>query len=417
VALLARALFAVWASRGAPTAAVVTDQFMYWFHGQNLAHGRGYVAYLRGTPTAYNPVGWPLMLAGVIGVTGWLGLDRYDVTAAVLLQLTLGVLVVWLVYLLAEAALGRRIALVAASFVALWPSQIAAVATFSIESSFTASYLAALLLLVRHDWSVGAPTHRRVAAFGVAIGLSAQIRPFSIPMLLGLGAALLVTGHGWRTALKSTGLAVGCALVVFVPWTIRNAVRMDAFVPSSTNLGDTMCMSRFPGSDGSFAFAGHEWCADPELPEVERNSANMRAALRFVRDHPGEEVQLVARRFARMMAHDHITLDEVVNNWGVTASSVERLPPLARLSDAYYLLMMGLATAGISVLVRDRRRSPGVVVLGCAALTLLVIPLGLWGAPRFHVPLLPLLSIAAATTVVQLVELVGPRWPLRRVRT
>jgi 4-amino-4-deoxy-L-arabinose transferase-like glycosyltransferase len=407
VAFLVRALFAAWASRGAPTALVITDQFMYWFHGQNLAHGRGYIAYLTRTPSAYNPVGWPLMLAGVFAVTGALGLDRYDVTAAVLLQMTLGVLIVWLVHQLAAAALGRRIALVAAWLVALWPSQIAAVATFSIESAFTASYLAALLILVKHDWSAGAPTTRRVICFGLAIGLSAQIRPFSMPMLLASGVALLVAGHGWRAALKGTAVAAACALVVFIPWTIRNAVQMDAFVPSSTNLGDTMCMSRFPGSDGSFAFAVHEWCADSTLPEVERNSANMRAALRFVRDHPGEEVRLVGRRFARMMAHDHITLDEVVNNWGVTASSRTHLPVLAWTADVYYWTMMALAVPGIAVLVRDRRRSPTVAVLGCAAITLLVIPLGLWGAPRFHVPLLPLLAIAAATTVVQLAAIVA----------
>lgn len=409
IAVLARVVFAAWASRGAPTAAVITDQFMYWFHGQNLAHGRGYVAYLRGTPTAYNPVGWPLMLAGVVAVTGWVGLDRYDVTAAVLLQLVLGVLIVWLVFLLADAALGRRIGLTAAFLVAVWPSQIATVATFSIENAFTASYLAALLVLVRHDWSAGSPSWRRVMAFGFAIGLSSQIRPFSLPMLLAVGVALLIAGHGWKAAVRCTAVAAGCALMVFVPWTIRNAAQMDAFVPSSTNLGDTMCMSRFPGSDASFAFAVHQWCADSTLPEVERNSANIRAALRFVRDHPGEEVQLIGRRFARMMAHDHITLDEVVNNWGITSSSRTRLPFLAWWSDVYYWSMMALAIPGVAVLARDRRGSPRVGVLACAAVTLLVIPLGLWGAPRFHVPLLPLLAIAAATTVVQLAALAHAR--------
>jgi hypothetical protein len=30
-----------------------------------------------------------------------------------------------------------------------------------------------------------------------------------------------------------------------------------------------------------------------------------------------------------------------------------------------------------------------------------LIPLGLWGALRFHIPLLPLLCIAAAATVVE----------------
>ena len=59
---------------------------------------------------------------------------------------------------------------------------------------------------------------------------------------------------------------------MMVPWTIRNAVRLDAFVPTSTNTGDTLCLDRFEGANGGFRWADHEGCADPELPEVELNS-------------------------------------------------------------------------------------------------------------------------------------------------
>lgn len=405
--MLLRGFFACWASRGAPDAVVVTDQFMYWFHGQNLANGRGYVAYLTNAPTAYNPPGWPMLLGATFAMTSAIGLGHYDVTAVVMLQITLSVLIVWLVYLLAEPTFGRRVGLAASAIVALWPSQIASVATFSVENAFTVSYLAALLLVVRADWSTGRLSNRRLVAFGLAIGISAQVRPFSLPLLLAVCGAALLARSSWRVALRSMGISMVCALFVFVPWTIRNAVQMDAFVPSSTNLGDTLCMSRFPGSDGSFSFASHPWCADPTLPEVARNSANVRAALRFVVENPAEEVRLVARRFARMMAHDHVTLDEVVNNWGVKESSRSTLPVFAWASDAYYWLVLAAALLGVLSIRGKVRQSPRAPILMWASFVLLVIPLGLWGAPRFHVPFLPLLAIFAAC---------GLEWLTQRLR-
>ena len=41
-------------------------------------------------------------------------------------------------------------------------------------------------------------------------------------------------------------------VVVVVPWTIRNAVELHAFVPLSTGVGPTMCPSRNPEATGGF---------------------------------------------------------------------------------------------------------------------------------------------------------------------
>jgi 4-amino-4-deoxy-L-arabinose transferase-like glycosyltransferase len=401
VAFLVRVVVLLWGSRGAPDQAIMGDQYQYWRIGQDIAAGRGYRAYLSDRYSAYYPVGWPLIIAGTTKAVDVVGLDRFAATGVALVQLALGVAIVWFVYLLAEAAVDRRTALVAAALVALFPSLVFSVATFSVESAFMAGYLGSLVIIVRHPWSEGAPSTRRTVAFGLAIGFAAQVRPFALPMLLGIGVAALVAGLGWRTALRAVGIALGCALIVFIPWTIRNAARLDAFVPSSTNLGDTMCMSRFPGSDASFHWADHEYCADPLLPEVERNGANVRAALRFVRDHPSEEVRLVGARFQRMWGSDTVTLDEVTSNWGIAVPSTERLPALAFLTDAYYWSIIVLGVPGIVLLALRRPNPPALSVLAVAGATLQLIPLGLWGALRFHIPLLPLLCIAAAATVVE----------------
>ena len=90
-----------------------------------------------------------------------------------------------------------------------------------------------------------------------------MVRPFSVWMLLGLALAVLATGAGWRRAAVAVAWPVGVLVLVFVPWTIRNAVEMDGFVVSSTNMGDTLCLDRNLDATGRFRWADHDGCVDP----------------------------------------------------------------------------------------------------------------------------------------------------------
>src|SRR5205823_5136260 len=94
-------------------------------------------------------------------------------------------------------------------------------------------------------------------------------------------------------------------LVMFVPWTIRNEVRMHAFIPTSTNTGDTLCLDRNMTAQGGFRFADHDGCVDPNLPEVPRNSGNTRKAIEFVTHHPAREALQIVRRAKLMFNGDH----------------------------------------------------------------------------------------------------------------
>src|SRR6266700_6118479 len=104
------------------------------------------------------------------------------------------------------------------------------------ESVYVLLVTAALLLAYR---AADAPSPLRFAALGVVIGLSALTRAeglffavvLVIPLVIGLRS--LATK---RRALLAV-IAIGTAILVVVPWTIRNAVRLHAFVPISNNIG------------------------------------------------------------------------------------------------------------------------------------------------------------------------------------
>ena len=184
----------------------------------------------------------------------------------------LSVAIVACTFVIARRLGGARVGLIAAGIMAGFPNLIYQVTTVQVETTFIALTLAALAIAVDHDWSSGPPGTARLVAFGAVLAVSAEVRPFSTPMLIGLALAIAATGVGWRHTLRLTAVPVLVVVAIFTPWTIRNAVELDAFIPSSTNMGDTLCLDRNMEATGDFRFAAHDGCADPSLLEAERNA-------------------------------------------------------------------------------------------------------------------------------------------------
>jgi 4-amino-4-deoxy-L-arabinose transferase-like glycosyltransferase len=387
------------------------DQYGYVRYGREIAAGEGYVSYTAGTPTAYYPIGYPALLAAVFWTAARMPFTVDLPNAVALLHALLGTWVVVAVWSLGRRALGTGAALLAAGVVALHPDLIAYTASYALETAFLGFGLGALGVLAGHDWEVGAPSRNRLLAFGGVLAIATIIRPFALPFVGALVVAVLLTGAGWRRAATSAGWTLLVVGLVLAPWTVRNWVQLDAFVPISTNLGDTACMARFVGSDGGFAWASHEWCAEPTLPDVERSSENLHLALEFVKEHPGEEVRLIGRRLARMFEHGHSGVFEAANSGrGPMDTGLRRT--VADLSDGWLVGTLLLGVPGL-VLVAGRRwrEHPGRALIVLPALALFVIPLGLWGNPRFAMPLAPFLALGVGASVAAVTGALRSRRP------
>lgn len=400
VAAVLRVGWALWATPVPRSLVENGDAYSYYFLGQQLAEGSGYLNVATGEPTAYYPIGYPAFLAAVFWVVRHTPLPDDLALAAALAQAVLGTLSVGLVFLIARRTLGPRPALVAAAVTAIFPSLVIYTATLQLETVFTFLTLAAVAILVLHDWS-GPPSLRRLLAFGAVLGLSALVRPFSIPFLAGLLVAVLLAGFGWRRALSSVGVAVGAFAVVVAPWLIRNALVMDAPV-FSTNLGDTVCLDRHPGATGGFQFAQHDGCAPPEWPEAQRSAESTRRAVRFVLDDPIRELEQIGRRGAAMVRDDHDGLTAVESGDGNRFLGERSRALLRTVSDWFFWIALVLGVLGLPVLLRGRHPAggrPGRAVVATAAVTLVVVPLGLWGATRFHMPVLPYLALSVGSAL------------------
>jgi 4-amino-4-deoxy-L-arabinose transferase-like glycosyltransferase len=290
--------------------------------------------------------------------------------------------------------------LVAAAVLAAWPNMIFQVGSVQVETTATFLAMAALAIIVDHDWSTGPPTRNRLLAFGAVLAAGLMVRPFAVLVLVGLGVALLLTRVGWVRAAQLFAWPVLVLVLFFTPWTIRNAVQLGTFAPSSTNMGDGLCLDRYEFATGGYRWSDHEGCADPDLPEVPRNEESTRKAISWIIHNPGREVVQWGRRAQFMFESDYDGV-EAVAGMGDNRQNFD--PDLKRrlvdISNSYYAAMLWLAVPGVLLaLWRSPRHERW--LFGTMCFSLLAFPLMLYGNPRFHVPLTPIGSVGVAATVV-----------------
>jgi len=386
---------------GAPQSDRSGDAYWYWYYGQEIAAGRGYVNPDSGMATAYYPVGFPAILAVLFWVTLHTPIPDNLLALTFLFQAAISVATVWLVFFIGQRLFGTTVGLVAAAVYAVFPNVVYQVATIQVETTFVFLTMAALAVVVGHDWSLGPPGWRRLAAFGVVLAAAFYVRPFSIWLVAGLLLAVVATGAGWRRAVLAASIPLAIVGVATVPWAVRNYARLDTLVVSSTNLGDTLCIDRSMHATGGFQWATHEGCADSRLPEAERYRASTRKAISFVVHHPDRELLQIYRRGRHMFANDLDGILAVDTLSGTPFLTDGEYRAFGRLANGYFYAVVGVGVVGLLWL----RKAPVALrrLFLSGLLPLFVIPLLLWGNTRFHVPLLPFLSVLAAVTLCRAV--------------
>ncbi len=90
------------------------------------------------------------------------------------------------------------------------------------------------------------------------------------------------------------------AIVLIIPWSIRNLIEMKSFVFLSTNDGENLYIGNSDLASGRFEYGVGIWIAEqfndlpPNEQEAMASNAMMREGLRFLFTHPRQGV--AARR-------------------------------------------------------------------------------------------------------------------------
>jgi 4-amino-4-deoxy-L-arabinose transferase-like glycosyltransferase len=237
VALGVRLLYVDWA----PVDALVHDARDYDRHATSIAKGDGYpFARAPGRETAFRPPGYPYLLAGVYKLAGVETAETPErLVVARRLGVIVGTLIVALIGVVAAQLWGRRVSLVAMALAAVHVPLVLVGGAVMSEALFALLVLAALAAAIQHRRS---PHRWRWAvAAGVLAGLTILTRANAIVLLLPLVLAVWLGRPrlSWR-ALGPPAVLVAMALLTVSPWTIRNAVVFDRFVPVSTQFGSAL---------------------------------------------------------------------------------------------------------------------------------------------------------------------------------
>lgn len=347
-----------------------------------------------GGPSAFRSPMFPLALAGVDTLAG---VDSPDARwqAGRIAEALLGVLTVALVYLIAARLAGPGLGLLAGTLAAAWPPLLLVGSSLMSEPLFIALVLATTWAALRSRASEH--RYRWVGLAGVLLGLAALTRGNGIVLLVPL--AFLVWSErprrSWRSW-RSPALVVAAAVLTLVPWALRNAQTVRAFVPISTETGYALA-----GTYNAYAQQRTDFPAMWLPPVLAQQQA--------LAQHPGlneAEISTTLTSTALSYLGRHSTYLLKVAYWNglrVADLSGERVERWAAQYEGYPRFLLDLSFYSFWVL--------GLLALvGAATRAARRLPLALWGVPlaillpalfvqgliRYRSPADPFLLILAA---------------------
>ncbi|MEL6265116.1 MAG: glycosyltransferase family 39 protein [Pseudomonadota bacterium] len=167
----------------------------------------------------------------------WIGLFWiFDVTpeayaAMLVINVACSVGIVAMTGLLARRIFqDRLVGLLAAGLVAVYPTFIYSVATYHAIQVYVLLFLAGLHLML-------ALIETRSGRSAVLLGIAGGVATLWRSEYMVLFAALILYGFWRHRSIRLFALAVGCAALVVLPWTARNYVVHERFIPIANSSG------------------------------------------------------------------------------------------------------------------------------------------------------------------------------------
>ncbi len=389
----------------------VFDAAAYATIAANLDRGEGFTLGPNATQPAsnYSP-GVPLLAAGTYEATGGV----HERTARLLLALV-GTLAVLFAYLIGRRLSGPVAGLIGAGALAVYP------ALLEYQGMLMGEPLAATLLsgaVLATLWSADAPDGAEPARArwllpGGLFGLLVLVRPEYLVVTLLTATVVAFLPSTWDKVRPRVGvwgpravgaglMLVGVALVV-APWTARNAVSLDRFVPVSTGGGQVLFAGTYLPSGGDPEEVGAEVVArHPDLfgpHAVERLRLEQILARLAAQRYPGMEADRALSKMGKEQLWDDVS-EEPLEYAGFVAAKAWRIWTHGQREvmgepgwKLFHWALVAFGLLGLVVLVLQRRWEA--LLIAAIFLAITAISALLVASPRRVLVMMPLVAALA----------------------
>jgi 4-amino-4-deoxy-L-arabinose transferase-like glycosyltransferase len=268
----------------------------------SIVSGAGYSSPFRvaSGPTAWMAPVYPLLLAGVFRIFG--AYTFHSFIAATLLNILFSVLTCIPIFRIGRRVGGLGVAAGAAWLWAVFPNAILVPFECMWDASLAALLAAGILWatieladsLRLRDWT----------AYGALWGFALMTNPTLLGLLPFLLGWIFWRGRSRASdLLKPAGVALGVMVLCCVPWTIRNYLAFDTFVPLRANLGVQLWCGNNESARDLWLGEGHpihdsiERAHYIEIGEIAYEREKRAEALNYMATHPRRELHLTWVRF------------------------------------------------------------------------------------------------------------------------
>jgi len=253
---------------------------------------------------------------------------------------------------------------------------------------------------------------------GVLVGALAMVRPeyLEVAFLMALVIAAREVRSDWPGSLLRAAVFLGAALVVIAPWTIRNAIALDRFVPVSTGGGQVLYAGTYLPSDGDPEKVGAGVVAEKPQLFAPQDAQRLRLEQILARlaqaRYPGMDTDQALSKMGKEQLWDNLS-DEPLEYAGFVATKVGRIwshGPRDVMREPVWEVMHWLLVAfglfGLALLAWKRRWEAlllGTIFLAITALSALLV-----ASPRRVLVLIPLLAALTAAAIAWLRDSLTP---------
>jgi len=340
----------------------------------NIIKGEGFS--FHGHATAYSAPLYPLLLAGIYGAVGKSDLAAYLVLAI----LDAATCVIF--FAVARRLLGGDVAILTAVVMVVMPYLVYSVLLGGSDTLFIFLNALFLWIVIR---GIDAPSVWTFAAGGVVLGLASLARANSLLLPLFI-VPILVFRRPTRRWLALTLAFLLAYAASLTPWTVRNYLVFDRFVPVQT-LGGVHLLRAAPRANEHWSPTARDEGSSVEVDRADYDAGFYGKALQRILSDPLTYLKSCATRLRLL--------------WYVTQS--QRFQAFITIANP---ILLALAACGV---VLARRQWRGLLPLYAIVGYYNIVQCAFVASFRYLLPIIPMIIILATVPCVAILQMIRRR--------